>query len=159
VNRRRVVKGPTQIVVRVTANQYADLNAVAGQFGKTVSEIVREMVEENLPRYKEKAAVEGAKLRADKELKEQIEEATYGLVEDLRRGRLVLFPNELTAPKALALAELIARLRPGSKDADPLVAELRAGLLRALNAAPDASLPEPPPKPQRIRKYSKRKTE
>jgi hypothetical protein len=153
------VKGPTQIVVRVTPAQYADLNAVAEQLGKTVSELIREMVEESLPGYREKAAAEGAKLRAGKELREQIEEATLGLVDDLRRGRLVLFLNELTAPKALALAELIDRLRPDDEDAGPLTAELRAGLLRALGTAPDVSLPEPPPKPQRIRGYRKRKSD
>ncbi|MCA1684960.1 MAG: hypothetical protein LC745_03045 [Planctomycetia bacterium] len=153
------MKGPTQLVVRVTADQYADLNVVAGQLGMTVSELIRSMVEESLPRYKEKAVAEGEKLKAGKDLREQIEEATFGLVEDLRRGRLVLLPSELSAPKAMALVELIQRLRSEGEDAGPLAAELRAGLLRALKAAPDTFQPEPPPRPQRIRRYSKRKTE
>ena len=153
------MKGPTQIVVRVTAAQYADLVAVAEQLGMTVSELTRAMVDEGLPRYKERAAAEGERLRAGKKLREQIEEATLELADDLRRGRLVLTRDQLTAPKALAVAELIRRLRPEGEDAGSLAAELRAGLLRALDAAPDVSLPEPPPKPQRIRGYRRRKSE
>ena len=154
------MKGPAQIVVRVPSELYADLNAVAEQLGRTISELVREMAEENLPRYKEKAAAEGARLRAGKELREQVEEATFGLVDDLRRGRLVLSSSELSAPRALALAELIRRLRPDDAEADPLADELRAGLVRALKAAPDVSPPEPPPKkPRRIREYRRRKAD
>jgi hypothetical protein len=147
--------GPTQLVVRVTPAQYGDLNAVAGQLGVTVSEMIRQMVEEALPRYKEKAEREGAKLRAEKTLREQVDEATFALVEDLRRGRLVLFTQELTAPKALALVELIQRVRPGADEKTPLLRELRAALLKALEAAPDVSLPEPGPRPERIRAYRK----
>ena len=153
------MKGPTQIVVRVTAAQYADLVAVAEQLGMTVSELTRAMVDEGLPRYKERAAAEGQRLRAGKQLREQVEEATLELADDLRRGRLVLTRDQLTAPKALAVAELIRRLRPEGEDAGSLAAELRAGLVRALQAAPDTSLPEPPPKPQRIRGYRRRKPE
>ncbi len=151
--------GPSQIVVRVTPSQYADLNAVAGQLGITVSEMVRTMVEESLPRYKEKAQREGEKLRADKSLREQIEEATFALADDLRRGRLVLFTQELTAPKALALAELIHRARPGTDEKTPVLRELRAALLKAIEAAPDTSIPEPAPKAQRIRGYKKSRLE
>src|SRR5262249_49813698 len=146
---------PSQIVVRVTPSQYGDLNAVAGQLGVTVSEMIRQMVEETLPTYKEKAEREGAKLRAEKTLKEQVEEATFALVEDLRKGRLVLFTQELTAPKALALADLIQRIQPDTEDKTPVLKELRSALLKALEAAPDTSIPEPARKPERIRGYKK----
>jgi antitoxin component of RelBE/YafQ-DinJ toxin-antitoxin module len=152
-----IMKSPAQLVVRVTPEQHVDLVAVAEQLGLTVSELIRAMVEEALPRYKEKAAAEGVKLKEGKRLREQVEEATTELVEDLRRGRLVLTPDQLSAPKALAVAELIQRLRPHGEDAGPMAAELRAGLLRALKAAPDASPPESPASPQRIRKYRKRR--
>jgi len=152
------VKGPTQIVVRVMPAQYADLVAVAEQLGMTVYEMIREMVEEGLPRYKERATAVGEKLRAGKRLREQIEEATVELADDLRRGQLVLTRDQLSAPKALAVAELIHRLRPDGEDTGHLAAELRAGLLQALQGAPDVSLPEPQakPNPQRIRGYRKR---
>ena len=152
------MKGPTQIVVRVMPAQYVDLVAVSEQLGMTVSEMIRAMVEEALPRYKERAAAEGQRLRAGKQLREQVEEATVELADDLRRGRLVLTRDQLSAPKALALAELIHRLRPDGEDTGHLAAELRVGLLRALQAAPDVSLPEPQPKPnpRRIRRYRKR---
>jgi hypothetical protein len=109
-----------------------------------------------MPRYREKAAHEGEKLRAQKALREQVEEAIFTLVDDLRKGRLVLFPQELTAPKALALADLILRIQPEDKDAAPILKDLRAAWLKALKAAPDVSVPEPPSKPERIRGYSKR---
>jgi hypothetical protein len=150
------MKSPPQLVVRVTHEQHVDLVAVSGQLGLTVSELIRTMVEEALPRYRERAAAEGVKLKDGKRLREQVEEATAELVEDLRRGRLVLTANQLSAPKALAVAELIQRLRPDGEDAGPLAAELRSGLLRALKAAPDASPTELPARPQRIRKYRKR---
>jgi hypothetical protein len=153
------MKGPLQIVVRLPADLYTDLVAVAGQLGMTLSELIRAMVDETLPRYKAHAAAEGEKRRADKALREQVEEATVELAEDLRRGRLELKLDELSAPKALAIAELVQRLRPGGGDAGPLAAELRAGLLRALEAAPGAPPPGPPPKPQRIRSYRRRKPE
>ena len=120
----------------------------------TLSEVVREMIEKCLPEYKQKAAAEGEKLRAGKcLLQEQVEEAALGLLDDLRRGRLVLFVNELTGPKALALAELIERLRPEGENADPLAAKLRQALLQALKAAPDVAVPEPPSKPKPVRGY------
>jgi hypothetical protein len=147
--------GPTQIVVRVTATKYGDLNAVAEQLGISLSEMVREMIEQSLPRYKEKAEREGAKLRAEKTLRQQVEEATYALVEDLRRGRLVVFTRELTAPKALALAELIQRVQPDTENRSPVLKDLRSALLKALEAAPDTSIPEPPSKPEKIRSYKK----
>jgi hypothetical protein len=72
----------------------------------------------------------------------------------------VLSSSELSAPRALALAELIRRLRPDDAEADALADELRAGLVRALKAAPDASPPDPPPKtPRRIREYRRRKAD
>ena len=39
------MKGPAQIVVRVPSELYADLNAVAEQLGRTISELIREMAE------------------------------------------------------------------------------------------------------------------
>jgi Ribbon-helix-helix domain len=147
--------GPTQIVVRVTASQYADLNAVAEQLSMTVSEMIREMVEESLPKYKEKAEREGAKLRAGKAWKQQVEEATYALVDELRTGRLVLSTKELTAPKALAVADLIHRIRPDGEERPAVLRDLRSALLKALEGAPDVSIPEPTSKPERIRAYKK----
>jgi predicted DNA-binding ribbon-helix-helix protein len=157
--KKEIMKYPPQLVVRVTPEQHVDLVAIAEQLGMTVSELIRAMVEETLPRYKERAAAEGMKLKDGKRLREQVEEATAELVEDLRRGRLVFTPDQLSAPKALALAELIQRLRPDGEDAGPLAAELRAGLLRALQAAPGVSPPELPAIPQRIRKYRKSRPE
>jgi predicted DNA-binding ribbon-helix-helix protein len=153
------MKGPLQIVVRLPADLYTDLVAVAGQLGMTLSELIRTMVDETLPRYRSLAAAEGEKRRADKALREQVEDSTVELAEDLRRGRLELKLDELSAPKALAVAELVQRLRPGGGDAGPLAAELRAALLRALEAAPGGDSPATPPKPQRIRKYRRRKSD